>query len=473
MLGKRRVGWALRLLALDATTLAGCFLLAYGLRRVLSGPFGRETTTPLLWNLWLLGAILPIWLGLLALLGGYGVRWLDRSRARLAGQVSVIGVLLLTTALFLARVEEIYRSLLVFFTAASAVGLWAERRLVQGWLLRRRRDGRWLRHALVVGPEAGVARLIRALEQYPEAGWAVVGWVGMDGPEPERAVAGVRCLGALSDLPDLLQGQRVVDEVFFAVPRDRLDELADALQACEHLGVEARVQVDLYRPAHARPFVEELFGLPFYGFSPHLTREWALFLKRLGDLGGAVVLLGATLPLLVLIGLGIRAASPGPALFRQERAGLRGRRFTMLKLRTMVAGAEERRAELEPLNEMMAAPVFKMRDDPRVTPLGRVLRRTSLDELPQLWNVLTGDMSLVGPRPLPVYEANHIKGAQRRRFAMRPGITGLWQVSGRSSVEFAEWMRLDLEYVDRWSLGLDLRILAQTIAAVLRGRGAY
>jgi exopolysaccharide biosynthesis polyprenyl glycosylphosphotransferase len=413
-----------------------------------------------------------VWLGLLAVLGAYGVRWLDRSRAWLAVRVSGAGFLTVTTILFLARIEEIYRGLLILFAALSGLGLWAERRLVQAWLRRRRRDGRWLRHALLVGPEAGVARLVKALEQYPETGWTVVGWVSMEAPEPERTVEGVRCLGALADVPDLLQQARIIDEVFFAVPRDRLDELADALQACEHLGVEARVQVDLYRPAHARPFVEELFGLPFYGFSPHLAREWALLLKRAGDLAGALTLLAGTLPALAAIALAIRATTPGPALFRQERAGLRGRRFTILKFRTMVVGAEQRRAELEPLNEM-AAPVFKMRDDPRVTRLGRVLRRFSLDELPQLWNVVKGDMSLVGPRPLPVDEAGRIKGAQRRRFSMRPGLTGLWQVSGRSSVDFAEWMRLDLEYVDRWALRLDLRILVHTVAAVLRGRGAY
>jgi exopolysaccharide biosynthesis polyprenyl glycosylphosphotransferase len=472
MLGKRGVAWAVRLIGLDAATLALCFLAAYVARVLLSGLLGRETPTPLFVNLWLLGLVWPVWLALMALLGGYGVRWLDRSLWGLTLRVSGLGLLILTTALFLAREQAIYRSLLVLCAVASAPGLWAERRLVQVWLRRRRRDGRWLRHALVVGTVEAAARLIRALDRYPEAGWTVVGWVGVEAPAGAWAVGDVPCLGALADVPDLLQGERVIDEVFFTVPPEHLDRLADALQACEHLGVDTRVQVELHQPARARPFVEELFGLPFYGFSPTLAQQGALAVKRVLDVSGASVLLVAALPLLAALGLLVRATSPGPALFRQTRAGLRGRRFTIMKFRTMVVGAEEMRDQLAHLNEM-AEPVFKLRNDPRVTLAGRFLRRTSLDELPQLWNVLTGDMSLVGPRPLPVYEASRIKGAQRRRFAMRPGITGLWQVRGRNTLDFEEWMRLDLEYVDRWSLGLDGRILLQTTAAVFRRRGAY
>ena len=158
-------------------------------------------------------------------------------------------------------------------------------------------------------------------------------------------------------------------------------------------------------------------------------------------------------------------------IFRQERAGFHGRRFWMYKFRTMVDGAERMRPQVEHLNEM-SGPVFKVTHDPRLTRVGRVLRKLSLDELPQLLNVLKGDMSLVGPRPLPVYEASRIKGEQRRRLAMRPGITGLWQVSGRNAVDFEGWMQMDLFYVDRWSLGLDLRILLRTIPVVLRGGGA-
>ena len=263
----------------------------------------------------------------------------------------------------------------------------------------------------------------------------------------------------------------MVDEVFFAVPADRLDRLTDALEACENLGIDARVLVDLYRPAHAHPFVEELFTLPFYGVSPALTRQGALAVKRAVDVAGAALVLALVWPLLAVVALLIRVSSRGPIIFRQERSGFHGRAFWMYKFRTMVTDAEQRRSEVLHLNEM-DGPVFKARDDPRRTRLGRLLRRFSLDELPQLANVVRGEMSLVGPRPLPLYEASRIKGAQRRRVAMRPGLTGLWQTSGRSTVDFDEWMRMDLEYVDRWSLALDVRILLATIPVVLRGTGA-
>jgi lipopolysaccharide/colanic/teichoic acid biosynthesis glycosyltransferase len=218
--------------------------------------------------------------------------------------------------------------------------------------------------------------------------------------------------------------------------------------------------------------VEELFTLPFYGVSPTLTRQGALAVKRVIDVVGALLILVLTLPLLAVVALLIRVSSRGPVIFRQERSGFHGRAFEMYKLRTMVADAELRRSELLHLNEM-DGPVFKVSDDPRRTWLGRFIRRYSVDELPQLVNVIKGEMSLVGPRPLPLYEASRIKGVQRRRLAMRPGLSGLWQTRGRSTVDFDEWMRMDLEYVDRWSLALDLRILLATLPEVLRGTGAH
>jgi len=278
-------------------------------------------------------------------------------------------------------------------------------------------------------------------------------------------------LGSLAELPDVLQADEVVDEVFFAVPPDRLAGLAEALEVCESFGVDTRVLVDLHRPARAHPFVEELFSFPFYGFSPTLTRQGVLAAKRLVDLVVTSVLVIATLPLLVAIGLLIRLSSPGPILFMQERAGFHGRRFWMYKFRTMIEGAEDMREQVAHLNEM-TGPVFKAKSDPRFTRVGRFLRRGSLDELPQLLNVLKGEMSLVGPRPLPLYEARAIRGPQRRRLAMRPGVTGLWQVSGRSMVNFDAWMGMDLSYVDQWSLALDVQILLRTIPVVLRGEGA-
>ena len=469
MLGKRRAMWALRLLVADGGVLLGSFFTAYTLRVLLNHPLARDAG-PFSYYLWLLGLIVPVWIVLLAGLGGYGLGWTTRSRPWLVARVSGIGLLLLTAVLFFAQESEVNRSLLLLFAGVSAIGLGVERTLVLAWL-RRRRGERWSHVAIVVGTDERAERLIASLRRYPETGWLVRGCLSVDPADAVRSVGGVPVIGTLQDLPDLLQEDVVVDEVFFAVPADRLDRLTDALEACENLGVDARVLVDLYRPAHAHSYVEELFTLPFYGVSPTLTRQGALAVKRAIDVVGALLLLVVTAPLLVVVSLFIRISSRGPVIFRQVRSGFHGRAFQMYKLRTMVADAELRRSEVLHLNEM-DGPVFKATDDPRLTRLGRLIRRYSVDELPQLVNVIKGEMSLVGPRPLPLYEASRIKGVQRRRLAMRPGLSGLWQTRGRSAVDFDEWMRMDLEYVDQWSLALDLRILLTTIPVVLRGTGA-
>jgi exopolysaccharide biosynthesis polyprenyl glycosylphosphotransferase len=469
-LGKRRVGWVARLLAADLGALLAAFLVAYGVRVLLNAPIGRAAG-PLEYYLWLLALIVPVWTGLLAALGGYGVRWTTRSRAWLTLRASGVGFLVLTAVLFLAQESEINRSVLALFAAVSGLLLWGCRNLVLAWLRHTRRGDRWSRIALVVGTGESARDLVQALRRYPEAGWRVRGCVSLDAADPTRAVGDAPVTGTLADLPDLLQADEVVDEVFFAVRPDRLEAIADALELCESLGVDTRVLIDLYRPGQAHPFVEDLFGLPFYGFSPTLTRQGALAVKRGLDIAAAGALLLVLFPLLAGIAVLIKLTSRGPVVFRQQRAGFHGRRFGMYKFRSMVEGAEEMRVEVAHLNEM-AGPVFKISRDPRLTWIGRFLRRTSLDELPQLLNVLRGEMSLVGPRPLPVYEARGIKGAQRRRLAMRPGMTGLWQVSGRNSVDFERWMQLDLAYVDRWTLGLDLRIFLRTIPVVIRGDGA-
>jgi exopolysaccharide biosynthesis polyprenyl glycosylphosphotransferase len=471
MLGKRRPAWVLCLMALDVATLVIAFLVAFQVRVLLDAPLVRAAG-PFQSYLWLLLPIVPVWIALVGLMHGYNLRWLTSSRARLAFRVSGVGLVLLSAGLFLSKDVRVNRSLLILFAAAGGLGLWAERELVRAWLRRRQRDGRWLRHALVVGTGADAAEVVAALGRYPEAGWSVRGCLGLERSASRQSVAGVAVVGSLEDLSALLEGNEVVDEVFFAVPPDHLGRVTDALEVCETYGLDTRVLMQPRATVRADPFAEQLFGLPFYGLSRRLNRPWALAAKRTADLVGALALLVATLPLLAVVGLLVRLTSPGPSLFHQERVGLHGRRFRMYKFRTMVPGAEGMRDQVAHLNQM-AGPVFKAADDPRLTSLGRFLRRTSLDELPQLFNVLRGEMSLVGPRPLPVCEVSLIKGAQRRRLAMRPGITGLWQVSGRNQLDFDTWMCLDLEYVDQWSLGLDLRILFWTIPAVLAGRGAY
>jgi exopolysaccharide biosynthesis polyprenyl glycosylphosphotransferase len=243
-------------------------------------------------------------------------------------------------------------------------------------------------------------------------------------------------------------------------------------EGLQELGIRTRFAMDLFPHVRARVQLEELDGMPLLTFSTTPTSHLQLMAKRVLDVGLSGLLLGLGLPLVVLIGAAIKLTSGGGSvLFRQTRCGLNGRIFTLYKFRTMVRDAEARRRDLQHLNEMRG-PAFKLRRDPRVTRLGRLLRKFSLDELPQLWNVLRGDMSLVGPRPPIPEEVAQYERWQRRRLSMKPGLTCLWQISGRNEVDFDRWMQLDLEYIDSWSPMLDLKILMKTIPVVLSGRGA-
>lgn len=264
-----------------------------------------------------------------------------------------------------------------------------------------------------------------------------------------------------------------VARVIFAAQHVHFSKIEEAVQACETEGVEAWIAADFFQTAIARPTFDVLGGRLMLVFHSTPQISWALWFKEIVDRVGAFILLVLTLPIWVVAMIGIRLASPGPVFFRQERSGHYGKPFRMWKFRTMHADAESRREELETWNEM-TGPVFKISTDPRIFAFGRWLRRMSIDELPQLLNVLRGEMSLVGPRPLPVYEIQKIeKHAQRRRLSVKPGLTCLWQVTGRNGIRnFEEWVALDLQYIDNWSLWLDLKILLKTLPAVLRGVGA-
>jgi len=264
----------------------------------------------------------------------------------------------------------------------------------------------------------------------------------------------------------------VVDEVLIALPvKSHYAAIQRTIDECERAGVESRYSPDVFVSRLARPCVESLDGEAAVAMKV-VNDDYRVAIKRMIDIVGAGLGLLVLAPLLLAIAVAIVTTSPGPVIFGQERYGWRKRRFIMYKFRTMVTDAEALQATLESRNEA-EGPVFKLSDDPRVTPLGRILRKTSLDELPQLWNILRGEMSLIGPRPLPLRDVNRFSDAWlMRRFSVLPGLTGLWQVSGRSNLPFGEWMQLDLQYIDGWSLALDLNILLRTIPAVLRGTGA-
>ncbi len=264
-----------------------------------------------------------------------------------------------------------------------------------------------------------------------------------------------------------------INTVIFNARHTLFGSVEKAIQACELEGIEAWLVADFFQTSISRTSLDDLFGQPVLVFHSGPQNPWPRLAKLLVDFSGALVLLLVfSVPMLIAAIL-IKLTSPGPILFRQQRSGVNGKPFTMYKFRSMVTDAEQLKQELAQLNEM-SGPVFKITNDPRVTKIGRLLRKYSIDEFPQIFNVLLGEMSLVGPRPLPVDEVNRFDDpAHRRRLSVKPGLTCLWQVSGRNAVsDFKEWVRLDLEYIDNWSLGLDFKILLRTIPVVLFGKGA-
>ncbi|HWN41413.1 MAG TPA: sugar transferase, partial [Thermoanaerobaculia bacterium] len=328
------------------------------------------------------------------------------------------------------------------------------------------------RTVLIVGTSPAALRIADSIRGHRFWGYRVLGFIRCDnGDEPREPWSGpYPLLGEVEDIPRIAESN-VVDDVIFAVHRRELDRLEDLFLSLQEQGIRTRFAMDLFPHTRARIEMEELDGMPLLSFSTTPTSQIQLMAKRALDVALASLLLLLGLPVVTLIAGLIKLTSGGNVLFRQTRCGLNGRFFTLYKFRTMVEGAEDRRRELLHLNEMKG-PVFKLRSDPRVTWLGRILRRFSLDELPQLWNVLRGDMSLVGPRPPIPEEVAQYQRWQRRRLAMKPGLTCLWQISGRNNIDFERWMQLDLEYIDSWSPMLDLKILLKTIPVVLSGKGA-
>ena len=332
-----------------------------------------------------------------------------------------------------------------------------------------RAHGKNYRQVLVVGSGPRAQRATSMIEDNPGWGQRVIGLLDEFDEAVDPTLHGYP-IYKLQELPNLLR-RVVVDEVVVACPRSMLSMIAPVVATCAAVGVPVTLLSDVFGDLMPRPRIAEFGSQPALSFGVVHHSLSALWIKRSIDVVGAGLLLLLCAPLVAAAAIAIRLDSPGPVLFRQKRCGLHGRVFGVLKLRSMYVDAEERRAELLTLNEM-DGPVFKIKHDPRVTRVGRWIRRLSLDELPQLWNVLCGEMSLVGPRPPIPGEVDQYDVAQRRRLSMRPGITCLWQVEGRNQIGFEEWVRLDLAYIDRWSLRLDAWILLRTLPAVLKGTGA-
>jgi exopolysaccharide biosynthesis polyprenyl glycosylphosphotransferase len=389
-------------------------------------------------------------------------------------KLHVTGLFGLAMLQFLTQ-SIINRSLVALFLLCTFALMYAQRSASIAWANFQYARGTGRERVLLVGrPSRRMAELVRAMHarRHPPQilGYLEAPLEGAQLSVPPPDSEPLARLGGLADLSRLLHEQPV-DHVLFFPPAQHPEALRAELIACEEVGVTASFSVDLVQLAEATPRVTSHYDHSFVSFEVAPKRADALAIKYGLDPICAALLIVIGLPLFALIAAAIRLSMSGPVLFSQQRAGLHGRPFRMLKFRTMRLGAEDEQQRLLHENEM-SGPVFKLRDDPRVTPLGRFLRRTSLDELPQLFNILTGSMSLVGPRPLPLSEQAAIRGWQRRRLTMKPGLTCLWQVSGRNDVDFVDWMLLDLKYVEEWSLWLDVMVLLKTIPSVLLRKGA-
>lgn len=323
---------------------------------------------------------------------------------------------------------------------------------------------------LIVGTGKRAREFIKTVKQHANWGLHIVGLIDDEHGLFGQDIEGFRVLGRLQDIPFILH-RIVVDRVIFVVPRLWLNRIDEAILACEREGISTSISMDLYNLNIAKVRQTDFSGFPLLEFETFSAKEWQLFIKRTLDIILSLLFLTLFSPVILAVVIAIKTTSKGPIFFIQERSGLNGRKFKLYKFRTMIVGAEFKKKELERMNEM-DGPVFKMKKDPRITPVGRFLRKFSIDEIPQLFNVLKGDMSIVGPRPpLPV-EVELYKMWQRRRLSLKPGLTCIWQVSGRNKIKFEKWMEMDLEYIDSWSLWLDFKILFKTFFVVLFGYGA-
>jgi exopolysaccharide biosynthesis polyprenyl glycosylphosphotransferase len=335
-----------------------------------------------------------------------------------------------------------------------------------------RREFGALHYVMVVGVGENALRLAQSLEESAGYGVRLIGFLSdRSDAIAEIALKQTYPVKPLSTLPELLR-RHIVDEIIFALDGRRLAGLEEVFLLCEEEGVRTRVLVDFFPHVNSQVYLDRLADAPLLTFSATPHDEILLLLKRSIDFllaGAALALLS---PLMLVVAVVVRISSPGPAIFRQIRCGLNGRRFVVYKFRSMCADAEMLRASVAHLNRKDGA-VFKIPDDPRLTAFGRFLRKFSIDEWPQLWNVIKGDMSLVGPRPAIPEEVEQYKRWQRRRLRMRPGLTCLWALAGRDRLDFETWMKLDMQYIDNWSLSLDWKIILRTIPRVLTGKGAY
>lgn len=469
------------------------FFIGYLLRDKLIGIYPFSLLEKFLWNenlreisyyaiyMGLIPVLLVIWGSLLSYFGMYkssGIKRIPESLL-IVFKTTLIGFILFGSYVFMLRMQEDISRLFIGFTFLSAALLISLEKVALACIVKvlSSRDESFksaliaFRRILIVGTGKRAKKFIKIIESNPDWAIKIVGLMDLEADTKGEIIGGYKVIGSLDDIPDVIN-TNIIDEIVFIVPRSWLNKIEDVMLYCENVGLKVHVAVNLFDLKFSRAKQTDLQGFPLLVFESTPDRLGHLFIKRLIDFTASGIALVVLVPVFIVLAILIKMTSQGPVYFKQPRCGLYGRQFILFKFRTMVFDAESKLKDILKYNEM-DGPVFKMANDPRITKVGKWLRKFSLDELPQLWNVFKGDMSLVGPRPPLPSEVQNYDNWQRRRLSMRPGITCLWQASGRSKInDFREWMKLDIEYIDNWSLGLDFKILFKTIPVVLLGIGA-
>jgi exopolysaccharide biosynthesis polyprenyl glycosylphosphotransferase len=468
---KQMIG-VLYLLA-DAMLAVASFALAYWVRAQFVTP---QPLYPDSNYIWIIPYAIAVWIIVGITTGSY--REIQEENLLRAfvdpAKAAFLGTALLFATIFAFKLEYISRLLLALYAVILLLAMIAFRLAARrlGDPLRRTFGG--YREFLLVGDASNLGGVAKAIEANERRGMRIFGFARIgtmaDNSLPAVGLQRQYPVYSLDQLPELVR-RHVIDEVIFAAAKGEMEKIEDAFRLCEEEGVKTRVLLNFFPHVVSRVYLDRLEEMPLLTFTTTPENEYLLLLKRVLDFTMALLLLILLSPLLLLLALLIRLTSRGPVLYRQVRCGLGGRKFTVYKFRSMHAGADLLREELAALNEL-DGPVFKIKNDPRCTTVGRFMRKFSLDELPQFFNIVKGDMSFVGPRPPLPEEVEKYAGWQRRRLRMQPGLTCLWALEGRNQLSFHRWMELDLMYIDNWSPGLDAKILLKTIPVVLLGRGA-
>lgn len=463
------------LMAADITGMVIVFVATYAVRNsILADAFRLAPLFPWKHYLPLMILLIPVWVGLLFWLDGYSLvreRYLQWAFT-LSVKTTLGGIVVLAAYLFVSKNINISRTFIFLCALGNGLMIFTLRTMFYIYIKKIGKNSYFIKNLLVVGTKAASERILQNVKDHADWGLNVTSFLEMEETGSGNIMTNSTFQDVLSKIKSYINIKNIViDEVVVCLSKTQVLQFEPISKICEESGIRVSLLSDLFPIQNPQMNVSTLHGLGMITIDPTSGRELKYAFKKIFDLVLASIFLILLSPLMIVMGILIKLTSTGPIFFRQTRVGINGRHFQVLKFRTMVVGAEGQREAIDHLN-VLDGPVFKAVHDPRLTPIGRFLRRAFIDELPQLFNVLKGNMSLVGPRPPLPSEVAKYQLWHSKRLSMKPGITGLWQVDGRSKfVSFEEWMRMDLEYIERWSLWLDLKILLKTIPEVLRCSG--